>query len=224
MAKLYEIVLRKIGLMEKPKEIVQEELVYNPIKAKVGSFVNLDVLDYRGLNFFVKEIHEWKVSGNTFVDYVLLARPISGGDKTCRLRLVPNTNLEEQFTHTAILLDKYDSLAYEEGLHNVVKDQKSDKFIVDEPEKKVHDEFFRVSSGSDGFEATVTVLCDLDGSGKVDQNEVKRHKTQFWDYSRNAKIDGVNTDQFLFVEMNKDNGWFEIWKGAAINPSNVDLF
>lgn len=233
MAKLYEILWKKAknALGYKDKEVFLEDSVSSGIKARVGSSINFDVMDFRGMNFFVKEIRDYRVGGNQFVDYILLARPIGGNDKWARLRLVPDQNPEGRFTHTAILLEQYDSLAYNEGLHGVVKDEeRTGKFVVDDnqndndPSNDTHDEYFRVGNCHGSHVATVTVMADEDNSGKVDAGEVKTKTIEFWDYSRRANVDGVEEDQFLFVEMDQKNGWFEIWRGSQISPDNVSVF
>jgi hypothetical protein len=47
---------------------------------------------------------------------------------------------------------------------------------------------------------------------------------KYWDYSRNAEIDGVQTEQYLFVEMLIENGYFTIWQGEEVNPECVEVF
>ena len=39
-------------------------------------------------------------------------------------------------------------------------------------------------------------------------------KIEYWDYWRDAEIGGGKTaKEFVFVEMNSDTGWFQIWRG-----------
>src|SRR3954462_9409573 len=72
---------------------------YNPLKARIGSSLMLDEIDLKDLNFFVKEIRQYKrvIGGQpfTFVDYVLLARPLGADDVWARLRLVPIEGADE---------------------------------------------------------------------------------------------------------------------------------
>ena len=57
--------------------------MYNPLRARIGSSLGVDELDLKDYNFFVKEIREYRrqIGGRQFpfVDYVLLARPLSTG-------------------------------------------------------------------------------------------------------------------------------------------------
>ncbi len=47
---------------------------------------------------------------------------------------------------------------------------------------------------------------------------------KYWDYSREAEIDGVQTEQYLYVEMLTKNGYFTIWQGEEVNPECVEVF
>lgn len=217
--------------MDTPPEEVQETKVYNPIGAKVGGSITIDDIDYRGLNFFVKEIREYKIQvggeRHQFVDYVLLARPLGKDDLWVRLRLVPDRSGESRFTHRAMVLSLYDDLPYNEGLHDVVRDSTL-KFVVDDdmsdddPDNDIHEEFWRVNDVAASYTAKVSSLKDVDGSGKVDRHEVSRSEIEFWDYSRMTDIDGVEAEEFLFVEMDTNSGWFQIWRGCEVNPERVD--
>jgi hypothetical protein len=227
--KLYELILRKIGWW--PKDPPLEAKVYNPVSekadkpCKVGSAVSIDNLDYRKLQFVVKEIRENSVSMggglNKFTDYALQARNGSGGDVWVRLRLIPDPDTTTRLSHRAIVLSLYDEMAYNEGLHGVVKDE-SGKFVVDD--KDVHDEFWRVNDVKMSYTSDVTSMKDENNDGRIDPNEVKHEQVEFWDFSRMTTIEGVEVEQFVFVEMNKENGWFQIWRGTDINPESVSVY
>lgn len=238
--KLYEILLRKIGLWSGPErqstmKIVpsnepQENLIYNPIGCKVGGVIKIDSLDFRDHRFTVREIREYSISlgGNkhSMVDYVLLARPIGKPDFECRLRIVPNPDSNSRTTHRALLMTLFDDLAYNEGLHGVVQDD-TKKFVVDDdsdPDNIIHEEFWRVNDVGSSYVSNVKILADSDKSGKVDENEISRCTTEFWDYSRNTDVDGVEVEEFIFVEMDKKSGWFKIWRGSEVNPERIEVF
>lgn len=237
MAKLYEVLLRKIGLMkpeEKPKQLAEEEKVYNPIGCKIGGVVKVDVLDFRQHRFIVKEIVEHITRQNgvdhKMVDYHLLSRPIGKEDFRVRLRMLPEPNKRSALTHKAILLTQYDDRAYEEGLHQVVQDD-TKKFVINDdkmdtdPNNDDHFEYFRVGDVDTTYTAKQKKLKDEDGDGKVDENEVSKGEIDWWDYSRLTEFDGVETEEFLYVEMDKKNGgWFQIWRGVEVNPERVEVF
>lgn len=210
--KLYEIILRKLGWWKDPPPEVQETKVYNPLNAKVGSSVVIDTLDYRGRNLFVKEVREVAVGGDKFTDYVLVSKDTKG-DLTARLRLVPGAD--------AVLLTLLEQMGYSEDFHNIVKDE-SGKFNVEEDGRT--DEYWRVADVKIPHTAVVTTMQDDDGNGRVDANEVKTENVEFWDYSRLTQIEGVQKEEFVFVEMNGENGWFQIWRGVQINPDSVRVY
>lgn len=231
--KLYEVLLRKVGLWKEPpvpKEPAQEELIYNPIGCKIGGVVKIDALDFRDHRFTVREIREYSVSlggaNHRMVDYVLLARPIGKPDFNCRLRIVPDKDSKSKVSHRALLMTLYDDLAYNEGLHGVVKDD-TKKFVIDDdtdPNNIVHDEFWRVNDVGISYACSVKSLSDVNGDGKVTADEITTSEIEFWDYSRLTDMDGVEVEEFVFVEMNKSDGWFKIWRGSEVNPERIDVF
>lgn len=226
--KLYEKLLRKIGWWKDPPPVVHETQVFNPINTKVGQSVTIDTLDYRKLSFFVKEVRENNVSmggSYKFTDYVCQARPVSGPDVWVRLRMIPDPDPTTRLTHRTIVLALYDELAYNEGLHNSVKDAEgTGKFVVDDASVGLHEEYWRVNDVKLPYTSSVTAMKDENGDGRVDANEVKTEPVEFWDYSRMTNIEGVETEQFVFVEMNKTTGWFQIWRGNDVNPESVSVY
>jgi len=236
--KLYEILLRKIGLMgDRPDNFqrlpVKEDKIYNPIGCKIGGVVKVDSLDLRDHRFLVKEILEYSIkvgsSIHKMVDYVLLSRPIDKPDFTIRLRVVPNSDSKSQITHRVMAMSLYDDLSYNEGLHDVVRDVTL-KFVVDDDKddtdasNDTHEEFWRVNDVKSSYISSVKSLVDNNGDGKVAAEEIAKSQIEFWDYSRMTEMDGVETEEFLFVEMNKDSGWFQIWRGAELIPERVEVF
>lgn len=226
--KLYEIILKKIGLSSQesaPANEVQEDLIYNPIGCKVGAVVKIDSLDFRDHRFTVKEILEYSVSvgGNkhSMVDYVLSAPGMN-----CRLRMVPDPDSQSRTTHRALLLTLYDEFGYSEDLHAVVKDD-TKKFVIDDdsdPNNIIHDEFWRVNDVGISYQSRVKKLADTDSSGKVDKREITTSSVEFWDYSRMTNLEGVEVEEFFFVEMDTATGYFVMWRGSEVNPERIDVF
>lgn len=240
--KLYEVLLRKIGIMGDDPQVVKkavedsksaEEKIYNPIGCKVGGVVKIDSLDLRDHRFIVKEIREYSVgiggSTHSMVDYVLLSRPIGKPDFSIRLRVVPNADSNSRITHRALVMSLYDDLAYNDGLHDVVRDDTL-KFVIDDDKNDndssndTHEEFWRVNDVRSSYDSKVKILVDRDSDGHVGSGEVSKSQVEFWDYSRMTEMDGVETEEFVFVEMNKENGWFQIWRGAEVIPERVEVF
>jgi hypothetical protein len=77
----------------------------------------------------------------------------------------------------------------------------------------LHEEYWRVNDVGIPYSATVTTLME----------NLENSTIEYWDYSRITKLDNVDVEQFLFVEMNKENGWFEIFQGIEIGPEQVIL-
>jgi hypothetical protein len=179
------------------------------------------------LNFLIKEIRENDMSlepvpdGSVspigqpvlskFTDYVLAAEAYlqkdpSKFDVRVRLRMIPDEN-----GNRAIVLSNYYETAYNEELHNVCKDA-SGKFVVDDDNPAcpdLHEEYWRVGDVKTPYLANVN-----NGSWMG----------QFWDFSRLTTVETVEVEQFVFVEMSKDDGWFQIWRGADVNPGKISVF
>jgi hypothetical protein len=199
---------------------------YNPLKAKVGSSILINDIDLRDFNFFIKEIRQYSrvLSGKQFlfVDYVLLARPLHGDDVWVRLRLNPvdDPDAAAGLTHTALLLRLYDEMAYDEGLYKVVTDT-TKKFQVLE-NGQVAEEYWRINDVTSSYQAKVTVLKDENKDGQVDKEEVETVELEYWDYWRDSTDEvGQPVRQYLFVEMNRANGWFQLWRGQELDPQKV---
>jgi hypothetical protein len=203
-----------------------ESHYYNPLQAKIGSSLLIDVIDLRDDNFFIKEIRQYKrtIDNRTFlfVDYVLLARPLHGEDIWVRLRLNPVEDPEAAagLTHTALLLRLYDEMAYDEGLYKVVTDT-TRKFEVIE-NGQVTEEYWRINDVTSSYKAKVSVLKDENKDGRLDEDEVEKMELEYWDYWRDTTDEvGQPLRQYLFVEMNSANGWFQIWRGHELDPQKV---
>jgi hypothetical protein len=216
-------------LVEKLSRPPLEFQVYNPLQARVGSSVMIDDVEWRDLNFFLREIREYKrrISGKefVFVDYVLRARPLRGNEVCIRLRLNPVDDPDRHggLTHHVLLLQLDDDLPYSADLHRVVNDT-TGKFQILQ-DGQVREEFERIGGVSSPYKAQVAVLRDVNRDEKVSQDEVERLRLEYWDYSREVKdAAGQAQQQFLFVEMNTQNGWFQIWRGQEIDPQRVMVF
>ncbi len=199
---------------------------YNPLKAKIGSSIMINEIDLRDYNFFIKEIRQYQRSIDSqqflFVDYVLLARPLHGDDVWLRLRLNPVDDPEAAagLTHTALLLRLYDEMAYDDGLYKVVNDT-TKKFQVIE-NGQVTEEYWRINDVTTSYKAKLSILKDENKDGQVDEGEIKKENLEYWDYWRDTTDEvGQPVRQYLFVEMNSDSGWFQIWRGQEIDPQKV---
>lgn len=221
MAKLYEILIKKINSWLNGDSPREESKIFNPIGSKIGNNILIDSLDYRGLNFFVKEIREHTVILSSkkyrFVDYILAACSLKGDDVLVKLRLLP-----QNASYKAVVLHLYDEFGYNDDFKAVVND-KSKKFNVDDDEINLHEEYWRINDVGISLESRYLSLVDENNDGKVNANELISGKMEFWDYSRLTTIDSVEIEQFLFVEMNKEDGWFQIWRGTEVPSEKIEV-
>ena len=210
MPTLFQIVKDKL-LGRSAPTTPEETAIYNPLSAQCGSFVAVDAIDFRGKNFRVVEIQQYDHDlGNKrfqLVNYVLRF-----DEEVVRLRAVPFEGRTK-----VMLLSVYDDRAYDEGLHNVVRDDTL-KFVVDDSEAGLHEEYWRVEDVRASYKARVTILR---GASKDAPPEVSHAQLEYWDYWRDTEVDGVKVTQYLYVEMNTATGWFQIWRGMETEPERI---
>lgn len=212
--KLYQKLFKAAsGLLVEEK---QESLIYNPVEAKVGGTMMIDDIDYVGLTFIIKKIKEYEIGRNKFTDYELLARPIDGEDVRLKLRVSPNDD-----GYSLLLLRLYHESPFDQGLYDVVR-HKDMKFVIDQEDLGIHEEFWRVNDIRSSHKATVKILRDIDGDGKVRADEVTKSNLEIWDFWRNTVLDEVELTEYLFVEMDND-AMFQIWRGSAIDSERVEI-
>jgi len=205
------------------KEPPVEEQYFNPMKAKIGSAVNINDIDLKQDDFFVTEIREYKriIEGKPFffADYVVLAQPLKGDAVVLRLRVNPTDRADTGLTHHLLVLRLYDEMAYDEGFHGVVTDTTKKIEVTD---NNLTETYWRINDVQDSYKATVTVIRDANQGGKVEKEEVQVVQVEYWDYSRQTPDEAGNPMvQYLFVEMDTSSGWFQLWRGEEINPQRV---
>ena len=116
------------------------------------------------------------------------------------------------------MLKLYDEFAYDEGFFKVVTDT-TKKFEINQ-EDKCTETYYRINDVQDSYKPIVTIVKDNDQNmGSVDKLNL-----EYWDYWR-EDIDegGTKYNQFLFVEMDRNNGWFQIWRGQEINLQDITI-
>lgn len=197
--------------------------VENPLKAKIGSSVQFDVLDYREMTFFVREIREVSRYVGTkdfpFVDYTLLARPLGGDDVLVKLRLMPVTNPQkgDDLTHNVLLLHKHDELSYNEEFKNILADN---EFVIHQDSEETG-RYWRINDVKGSYATTAKIVNE---ENEKTENEYAIEKSEVWDYWREFNDEANQpTKEYVFVEMDSDNGYFTIWKGVEINSRRVDV-
>lgn len=216
---LWEILLDKIS---GPSEL----RYYNPLKARIGVSVTIDTVELRDLNFFLQEIREYRrrigPQEFTFVDYSLLARPLKGDDVALRLRLNPVANR----THSAgrdyhvLMLRLDDEFEYSADFEKLLND-KSGLFQIRQDDV-VKEEFERLHGLKTPFKATVSYLRDINQNHHIERDEIDTLELKYWDFSRQVKDEaGQPFEEYLFVEMDGETGWIQIWRGVEMDPTKI---
>jgi hypothetical protein len=192
----------------------------NPLDLRVGSAVSVAYAngpEFTDYNFTAQEIREYtrRIAGQEFrfTDYVLRGvntkSPDADDTVAARLRVVPN----QAGAHDALLLRLYDEFAFAEDFLGVVKDA-TGLFKVTEDKTGAETTFARINDLRESYQAAVLVVSETTPDGKAATGKVSPAKIEYWDYWRDADIGGGKTaKEFIFVEMNSDTGWFQIWRG-----------
>jgi len=194
---------------------------YNPLDLRVHSIVKVpaasgpEFLDY---DFSVGEIREYtrRIGEERFkfTDYVLKginSKTLDANDTVIvRVRVFPN----DRGTRDAILLRLYDEMEFSEDFLAVVKDT-TGVFEINNDEANEHERYTRINDVEGSYEGTVRIISATTDDGKAKPDGLQNGKFEYWDYWREVSIGGDKTTKlFLFVEMNADNGWFQIWRGT----------
>lgn len=199
--------------------------VENPLKLKIGTCVTIKDIDYSGLVFNVQKILEYKrvINGKEFkfTDYMLSARPFDAEVVNLKLRLNPiaDPDIASGLTHSCLILKMYDELSYTEEFHNIVKDTtKQFQVLLDDV---VSENYWRINDVQDSYKTTVTMV---ENDKATSRDELPQFKLEYWDYHREI-VDEANQKlvQYLFVEMDADTGWFQIWRGMEIDTMLVSV-
>jgi hypothetical protein len=192
---------------------------HNPLDLKIGSLMPLSKghPELASFDFTVKELREYtrRIGGKEFkfTDYVLAGTNTKTFDSDdaliARLRVVPN----QAGANDVLLLRVYDEIAFDEDFLAVVKDTTGLFEIKDDSGNT--EQYHRINDVRDSYEAAVLIVTSTTDDGKAAAGKATAVKLEYWDYWRDTPIgDGATTKkQFLFVEMDSDSGWFQIWRG-----------
>jgi hypothetical protein len=109
-----------------------------------------------------------------------------------------------------LLLRVYDEFAFAEDFLGVVNDT-TGVFEVTDDESGAAQEFHRINDVRGSYEAAVLVISGTTPDGKASKSAAQ--KVEYWDYWRDVEVGDITTKEFIFVEVNSDTGWFQIWRG-----------
>lgn len=203
--KLWEIILIKLGFMDAPQppKPIPEFEIYNPLKVKCNGVVSID-----HKNYTVMAIEEL-----TF--------------NTCKMTTYNLENVENVFLRVApskrgyrtLILKIHDQFEYNKDFHDILNDE-SKILNLDDDELNVHDQFWRVNDVGISYNAESKEIS-MSGSPEI---RCAEFSIEFWDYSRMAEINGAEVEEFVYIEMNKKNGWFIIYRGTEAITENIEVF
>ena len=103
-----------------------------------------------------------------------------------------------------------------EELHDVVRNESATLMIHEDTDSAniTADIFWRIEDLAVSQIRSVNILSNTG---------VTNAEIEYWDYSRLTYIEGVETEQFIVVEMNKADGWFEIWRGIEVARDRISV-
>jgi hypothetical protein len=188
----------------------------NPLELRIGSRVNVPFSngpEFENYDFTVKEIREFTrrigAQDFRFTDYVLAGVNKSSFDAdqalTVKLRTVPN----KAGGKDSLLLRLYDEFGFAEDFLAVVKDD-TGVFEMTDDHPAASATFNRINDLRTSYEAAVLAVSETTPDGKAAQGKTEALKVEYWDYCRELEAGGK---EFVFVEMNSDSGWIQIWRG-----------
>jgi hypothetical protein len=192
----------------------------NPLDLHIGSPVAVAYSngpEFADYSFTIQEIREYtrRIQGQEFrfTDYELRGVNTKSLDAdgaiTVRLRVVPN----QAGAHDALLLRLYDEFEFAEDFLAVVKDT-TGLFKVTDDKSGAEATFSRINDLRESYQAAVLLVAETTADGKGAAGKSSPLKVEYWDYWRDAEIGaGKTAKEFVFVEMNSDTGWFQIWRG-----------
>jgi hypothetical protein len=192
----------------------------NPLELRVGSAVPVAYAngpEFAGYNFSVGEIREYTrhLQGQDFrfTDYVLNGvntKSLDAEDNlSMRVRVVPN----RVGAHDSLLLQLDDEFEFAEDFLAVVKDT-TGLFKITDDKTGQETLYSRINGVRESYEAVVLVVAGTTPDGKGAAGQISPAKLEYWDYWRDVDLAGARTaKEFVFVEMNSDTGWFQIWRG-----------
>jgi len=193
---------------------------YNPLDLRVGSALNVPYsngAEFANYDFQVKEIREYTrrigEQDFRFTDYSLNGtntKSFTAEDTLqARVRSVPNA----AGAFDSLLLRLDDEFAFAEDFLEVVKDD-SGIFEVTDDETGNKETFHRINNLKTAYEAAVLAISETTPDGKAASGKAKPVKLEYWDYWRDVDLGGgKSAKEFIFVELNSDTGWFQIWRG-----------
>jgi hypothetical protein len=235
-------------VVEQPRSFMQKMMFmrpktdvtfFNPLKVHVQSTVTFDTLELRGKDFRLMNVQEYNrtLDGKVyaFTDYNLAFVPVGGDTQKVKLRVVPNGGTAKiegrEFSMLVLSLDYQQ--AYDQGLMDVIKDAQASKIweVSDDGmdgDKKVREPsktlYARLNDNTDSFRPTVFTATDQNGDGEFQESEIKKTTIEYWDFGREFDVaDKITATEFYFIEVNREDGYIQMWKGTEVNEARIGV-
>lgn len=181
--------------------------IHNPLDIKLRkTHVSINLVEFNNTPLLILSLREYarKINGNDhwFVDYTL-----DGDHKFInRIRCYPDGQI--------LLLSLYHEMLFNNELFNTLKGDT--EFHITDDDNKIEEVYWRLRGKKDEEHCKV----ELDYGEGLEQ----KYEMDYWDFSRTTK-DEANQDyeQFLFVEMDKDSGRFQMWRGKKIDRERITV-
>lgn len=194
--------------------------IKNPLGINLNSTLKIDVLDYRDRTFVLKQIRQYnhEIGGNnlSFVDYKLESSSLALDGEDWEIILRYN---EVEKTDKVLLLYLSHEHGYEKELVDSLLEKNEFEMYYDDRTEVFH----RIHDVSKPYSAKV---LQIDENNFNDKNLEKQNYLEltYWDYLR-SNVDEANQEyhEFLFVEKNKSNGWFQFWRGFELSSNKINV-
>ena len=212
-----------------------EEKFSNPLDVRLGDVVSLDCLDWRDLDFQVSQFRVvTRLIGEKefpFVDYYLFHRGIGDAEDEvrCVLRFIPLDEPDPAAgqTHTVYLLSLTQEFEHDDSVVEVLSQDAGYSYFTPaangaEDEWDQQEFPTRVNDISLAYDCEVDIVKDENHDGEVEDDEVESHKITLWDFWRVISAEGgEDTTEYLFVQIDQEDGWTELFTGEEVDPAIV---
>jgi len=197
---------------------------YNPMNARLGSIIAIDDIGLGKCDFAVEGIEEFtrQIEGQTFkfTDYLVRNR---GESEVMRIRINPADPTSTGVPHNILFLRPEDEFGFSEDFLGVLKDP-SRKFTITDEKTGKSDDFWRINDVSEAYQCSIVIIKSINADGSLDESDVARGQGEYWDFWREAKDEvGLAFREFVFVHMNAENGWFQIFRGRETDPKRITV-
>lgn len=205
--KLYEIAWNKVkSCFNSIKKVDLNKDIYNPLNLKINSAVIIDTYPFELMLFQVSSINSMTVHFDSepdkqMTDYILSdMSKLNTLDSEHKIKALDNRycflSLIEEHEYSEELLEVFNS----DFISRVENDLEVDY-------EKCHRRPYQIS---------IKNIRDRNGDGKITRSELINKDQQMWQFRLQ------DTDKYIFVELDKSNGWIEVWEGFEL-PKNFIL-